>query len=142
MKITMKKVLLLMIILSVILSGCSSENDNQESANKVAKEWIFTNTDKVSDELAKVISKDYALFGSLIIKTALISGINWTYSSQKKDTDEWYTKAIAQSQTHIPLSNTQLVISGNISFDIDTSKMQVTWVKFEPNSFKYQFIDI
>lgn len=128
--------------LPVLFGGCASKNDNAEAAKAIARQWVASNIDAVSDKLAAVISKDYPTIAGFALKAVIKQGIVWDYDAYREKTDRWRVTATAKIDSNIPIVEKAIKVSGGFPLLINTESGSVANFYFDSSSFKFSLTDI
>ena len=106
------------VLVVLLLSACSSPNDNATSAQQVAEMWVSKNIDKISDVMASAISEDYSSFLKPVFALALKSGMNYKYYPRKLSTDRWQVAVEASNSIDLSKVKIEKIASAVAELDL------------------------
>ncbi len=125
--------LLTSITLVGLWAGCGGGESKEDIATAVAKEWVNTSIDLVSDATVELVVGENPALTQLaggVIADQIRENLSWTYSGPKEESEDRYSvtaTAVADLKIGLPLlGEKEYSVSAPFNLEIDTAARTVS----------------
>ena len=122
-----------------LVAGCGSGESQEEIATGVARTWVNTSIDDVSDTVVTLVIGEAPLLSQIAgeaLAKQVHDNVAWSYSTPKREGEDKYQVTVTASVTlrvEIPLLGTKAYVA-SLPFILDVDTNTKTVERWSPNA--------